>query len=1347
MSDRWKMNRIGFVNFWVYDEEEFSFEDGKLLLRGQNGSGKSITTQSFIPFILDGDRSPGRLDSFGTKDRRMEYYFLGENDREEATGYLFLEFVKGSPARYRTLVIGQRARRGKAMDFWGFILLDGRRVGQDIFLYKEVGSTKIPMDRQEMKKALGEETPFTDAPREYKAMVNKYLFGFRKPEQYEQFIQLLIKVRAPKLSKDLNPTKIYEILNESLQTLSDEDLRVMVDAMEKMDSIQENLEQLNRAFTDLTIIRNEYKRYNQYMLAKKGLLYLDSVREVESVRETMDRQAARKQELETQKEQKVERQSRIEEELGVRRAEREGLADTELEDVTGKLDHARHQYRDAKEAEQKWDTEWKKCQEKIRDSERNVKRLTEKRELQEGTLHDASKELEELQETLQWDGHAQAMLSVKAETEDGVDDTMQQIVEYKHLITRGREAVVQYKAAEKQYDEQAKRLDLLTRSVTEQQLAAENARAELEREKDRWINGIFGCADRFVEWKIAREALETVERRMRDYRGIGDAGIIHEVLRKDFDNKRRQLQSSQGEQENLRKARQRDKEQVFQQIKELEAQTEIEPARSGEAAASRQKLRSMGIPFAPFYKTVEFSESLTDKECSMLESQLEAAGILDALVVAQKDQERIRQEFPEFQDAILSVDGDGESEFDRLTVSGMLDKELQKETARILRHIHEQECGGGICLRASGSFRHGILKGRMDKESEASYVGELARKRRKEKQLQNLRESLKEIDCSIEEIEQILQSITAKLQTLEEEYESAPGYDGLDRALQLLGECETELKHLEQQRQEQEKITSRVEGEKVQSYQRMLQSCKALPYGRTLEEYEEAENAAEEYRNKWQEICRVLQQIQNVLQQILGEKDKIEREEENADIMAGSRRDSRKRAAEMETLVRHYEEYLSNPQIQEKARKLQEVKTAIEMLEKENRQLEKDLFEIGHDLKAIVNKENEDKRVLTEKIGKETMLRKYFEEELSLKLVVERGSKTLAECAEEAVKLAKEGDLARELTAVIQSLYNVYQQHNGNLVSYGTFMEDCFEAAMEEGVVLRKRQRIASVWNGKKVYLEEFYSILKTAIEETELLIQEKDRELFEDILSQTISQQLTDRIAESRSWVKDMSALMKNMDTSMGLSFALDWRPRSADSEQELDTLELESILLRDRALLTTEDIEKVAAHFRSKIGVEKQRVLEEGGTVNYMDMVRDALDYRRWFAFQLSFYRNHGEKKPLTNAAFNRFSGGEKAMAMYVPLFAAVNAQYKKAENSDHPRMIALDEAFAGVDDKNISSMFALVERLDFDYIMNSQVLWGCFETVRGLKIAELLRPQDSSIVTVIHYIWNGQERVLDE
>ena len=63
-----------------------------------------------------------------------------------------------------------------------------------------------------------------------------------------------------------------------------------------------------------------------------------------------------------------------------------------------------------------------------------------------------------------------------------------------------------------------------------------------------------------------------------------------------------------------------------------------------------------------------------------------------------------------------------------------------------------------------------------------------------------------------------------------------------------------------------------------------------------------------------------------------------------------------------------------------------------------------------------------------------------------------------------------------------------------------------------------------------------------------------------------------------------------------------------------------------------------------------------------------------------------------------------------------------------------------------KRQSSMFELVHKLDFDYIMNSQALWGCYETVNRLKIAELVRPQNSKVVSVIHYTWNGHERILD-
>ena len=40
-SERWKPLRAGLVDLFYYDAEEFWFHDGRLLLRGNNGTGKS----------------------------------------------------------------------------------------------------------------------------------------------------------------------------------------------------------------------------------------------------------------------------------------------------------------------------------------------------------------------------------------------------------------------------------------------------------------------------------------------------------------------------------------------------------------------------------------------------------------------------------------------------------------------------------------------------------------------------------------------------------------------------------------------------------------------------------------------------------------------------------------------------------------------------------------------------------------------------------------------------------------------------------------------------------------------------------------------------------------------------------------------------------------------------------------------------------------------------------------------------------------------------------------------------------------------------------------------------------
>ena len=1346
MRERWKMNRIGFVNFWLYDEEDFEFEDGKLLLRGQNGSGKSITTQSFIPFVLDGDRTPSRLDPFGSSDRRMEYYFLGEEGREESTGYLFLEFRKEDSEEYRTIGIGQKAKRGKTMDFWGFVILDGRRVGYDLWLYKEVGSNKIPFDKREMKGELGEDNFFTDSQSEYKKHVNQYIFGFRKEEQYEQFIKLLVKVRAPKLSKEFKPTKVYDILNDSLQTLTDEDLRPMVDAMEKMDEIQDSLEMLNRAFGDVKIIRNEYNHYNQYMLAKKAQNYLNKKQEVEIEQARLEEQEQKQREAEAEQKKAAEETVRLTEEKKLKETECSALMDPELEKADQKLGKLKGDYSEAREGEQRWKNRIEDFKVQIREEERNLKKLQDSMEQRRDTLKERREELDEQQEILQWEQHEKVKQKISLEEYEEKDEITANLLIRKNQLTEGKNVLYRYEEISNRYEEAAGQLEEAKRKKTEEEQQLETAEEQVADRTDEWITEVFRRVENASEWHPDRDVLQQAEQKVKQYRSVSDGMEIQEIFRGDYEGQRQQL----ADEKNKIQSQLADQNEILKETKEqlqqVQEQKELEPERNEAVEKSRESLKQAGIMAIPFYKTVEFSKDLDETACARLEAQLQQSGVLDALVVPREDFAKIKTDYPEFLDVVLQTEGRGDSNFTKLTISEDLPQKLTEPVREILSNMHEKEGRTqGIYFGTDGIFQHGILTGKADKKA-AEYVGYLARKRRKEQRIQELQEQIEEIGRKIEKLENEIQKIQERMDRQQEEYLGIPGFSKIQPALSKKEEQERLLEMLEQEYLKLQEQEYRLSEQKKQQYQEVLKVCKQLPYSRTVEAYEEAINAAEEYGRLWQCIRQELLHIQTEHSSCMDKKEQIERSNENLDAAFAEKRVYSTKAKEYEIQIRQLEEYLNSPERVEKTKRLNQVKDELKQINEKLSNLQSDMAKQEGMLQVWRKDLPEQKAKLQEAIIEETALRNYFEEELDLKLILSREGRTVWDCAGEAVKLLRGSDKNREPSEMLQSLHDTYHKHNGSLVSYGTCIEECFGDAETVGAI-RKRYRIVSVWNGKKVYLEEFYIVLKRTIEETQLLIQDKDRELFEDILSQTISQQLTDRISESRRWTMDMSNLMKEIDTSMGLRFSLEWKPCKAENDRELDTADLEQILLRDRELLTVEDIEKVAGHFRSKIRTEKAKLEEEGTIINYMDLVRDALDYRKWFEFQMFFRRGEETKKPLTNAAFNRFSGGEKAMAMYVPLFGAVNAQYKKADNKDHPRIIALDEAFAGVDDKNIKSMFELVHKLDFDYIMNSQALWGCFETVKGLRIAELHRPENSQVVSVIRYTWNGHERILDE
>lgn len=103
-------------------------------------------------------------------------------------------------------------------------------------------------------------------------------------------------------------------------------------------------------------------------------------------------------------------------------------------------------------------------------------------------------------------------------------------------------------------------------------------------------------------------------------------------------------------------------------------------------------------------------------------------------------------------------------------------------------------------------------------------------------------------------------------------------------------------------------------------------------------------------------------------------------------------------------------------------------------------------------------------------------------------------------------------------------------------------------------------------------------------MEETKNLVDDEDRQLFEEILIGAVGKKIRERIYSAKSWVNSMNTLMKSLNTSSGLSFSLNWRPKQATDENEMDVKEIVDILNSDAGLLKQSDIKKVATHFRTK-------------------------------------------------------------------------------------------------------------------------------------------------------------------
>lgn len=79
---RWRPARAGILNVYQYGDETLHFAEGRLLLRGVNGSGKSTAINMLLPFLLEADTR--RIDAAGEQTGVHTSWMLADKRRDPA---------------------------------------------------------------------------------------------------------------------------------------------------------------------------------------------------------------------------------------------------------------------------------------------------------------------------------------------------------------------------------------------------------------------------------------------------------------------------------------------------------------------------------------------------------------------------------------------------------------------------------------------------------------------------------------------------------------------------------------------------------------------------------------------------------------------------------------------------------------------------------------------------------------------------------------------------------------------------------------------------------------------------------------------------------------------------------------------------------------------------------------------------------------------------------------------------------------------------------------------------------------------------------------------------------------
>ena len=1331
---RWQPLRAGLVDIFYYDDEDFRFHDGRLLLRGNNGTGKSKVLALTLPFLLDGELAPSRVEPDGDRAKRMEWNLLlgGKHPHDERTGYTWLEFGRldeDGRERYRTVGCGLKAVKGKGIARHWFFVTD-QRVGPELAL---MSATRIPVTRERLKDALGDRGLVYDTATEYRRAVDEALFGLGR-ERYEALVGLLIQLRQPQLSKKPDEKLLSKALTEALPPLDPALITEVAEAFRGLDEEREALLALQETARAADLFLGHYRRYARIAAKRQAAAlrlthskYEHLGRDLgeedaayEAATERLTAAADRLGELESERERLSAARdalSRSPEMDAARGLEEAGKTARTLAEVAG--DRAAAQDRARTQAEN-WNRRVAAAQIRTeRDAEilAHADRRAQESAERSGIDHGAVR--------AEADREAAPYPQGRRAGERAVERRARAITGLEALLGAVDRAHERAKAARAEASRAAEDRTAGQERVTAAETRIAELGSELVEDYRRWFEAHPGTRPAEPEAVLAHLEVWTET--------LDGADPAAAAAREAHQRASAELTRRESGLEARRSTAQEQLTALAAEVERLEAGGHQAPS----PAHTRDIQARAGRPGAAFWRAVDFAEHVTAADRAGLEAALEAAGILDAWLspggtlhaTGSGDALVLATAAPAPDEGLTrllrpAVDRDDPA------AATLTDQAVMS----VLASIGVSESDHPVWVGADGHYRLGVLRGRWRKES-ACHIGEGAREAARRARLVELDGLRAEIEAELGRLTRELEQVRALADDLADHLRAQPSDAALRDAHSRLA-AQTDLLRALIERAEDTQRTAverQQSAESAESEAERFAQDTGLPADR--EALAEVREAVHDYRTAlaafWP-AAGAAAEAAEALHDARAEADAA------AEVLAAAAEHAEhadREAVGAEERRRVLQETIG-ASVEELFRRLHEVEVAQQERERSQRATRAE-----HD-QAIRDRERAD--------GRRELLQRQIEEALGERDAAVRALRDFtrtgllatalpnvehpAADAEwlptPAVALAR--SINQELDAVDEAerAWELIQQHVAREIKALT------DALGRHGHTVGMTPHaglmlVDVVYQGRSQDVPALAASLAQDVEQRGRLLSAKERELLENHLVGEVAGALQELIAAAEEQVLEMNKDLEQRPTSTGMLLRFQWNPARTAPEG------LEAVrgrLLRKSAdVWSPADRALVGQFLQTRIAADR----EEHPGDSWADQLARALDYRAWHEFAIQ-RRQDGQWRPATGPA----SGGERVLAASIPLFAAASSHYSSGRASA-PRLIALDEAFAGVDDDSRAKCLGLLASFDLDVVMTSEREWACYPTVPGVAIAQLSRREGVDAVLVTPWVWDGRER----